>query len=553
MLAERFLGVLFDVTGDDKSDRRSRIKTFEATWKKADNDVPVTGASRIVALTGDESLMSKLYTLLTDSPGIALVNEFVDRFAIWTGPGMVIDMEAAAMGDRKPFSTRSQFRDSWGHKCIDSAGKKKPVTELLFYLSATTRLNGITFEPGQPLLVDTPSGKKVNQWSGFVIKPYDNPVTEAEVAPFIEYIKDIIASGVEEHYAWVMGWIAHIFQEPANKAGTALVLVGPPGIGKSFLGEHFLVPMIGHHAVVTPSIERAVQGFNALFDNRIFVQCDEAISNRQRQVAARLKSLITDPSIIVEPKGVDPFAKPNHMRLLLTSNETQDAIYLSDGVDDRRYAILRVSDAKKGLVKEYWAPLVKWTKVEGNLSRVHRYLSDFKYDHATISKPPMTKAKVEMQQHSMPGSDRWLAAMVSRQHPLSEEAHKAWYDAPVDNSSEIDRHTWPLRVNLSALSIDFNKFARSDRTVAPLNEQQVKAIFLERNLSSKLKSVRIRTRDFDNRDQKFIIRRVRLYPFPSLDDIAAYLKMKYGSEYDRENEEAEEIDRVGDVKIETEF
>lgn len=547
-MAERFMAVLLEVCGDDGKDYRARYKTFEQTWRKAEDEMPVTGGATITNITGDPAILAKLYSLLCDSPDITTLDEFTARFAVWSGPGLVIDLDGAVRGTGRPFMTRQQFCNSFGHRFINSGGKRKLVADLLFHMPTTQRLAGVTFEPGKALLVDTREGRKVNQWAGFQVEPHPEPVVKEQVAPFLDYLYTVISSSQPEVYQWVLGWIAHIFQEPSFKTGTALVLVGLPGVGKSFIGEHFLVPLIGVHAVTTSSADRAVQGFNALFDNRVYVQCDEAISNRQRQTAARLKSLITDPTIIIEPKGIDPYEKPNHMRLLFTSNETRDAVFLTDGMDDRRYTVLEVSPIQKGRLNDYWRPLAKWALDKANLARVHRYLLDVKYDRAAIATPLKTEAKVLMQEHSMPVFDRWLASWIPRGHPLSERAHKHWYDAPIESVREIRRDEWPLRVNYNALAEDLVMVMKNDlQHGTPLNGQQIRTEMRKRGFAvDALVAHRIRDREFDAREQKFITTRVHLYGVPSEADLKMYLQKKYGGRV----EDVETQDFIGSVNKE---
>lgn len=545
-MAERLMEVLLEVTGDDEKDYRNRYKTFEQTWNKAEKDIAVTGGNTIGRITGDSVILSKLYSLLCDSPDITVLDEFTARFAIWSGPGLVIDLDAAAMGNHKPFMTRQQFCNSFGHRFVENSGKRKLVADLIFHMPTTQRLAGVTFEPGKDILVDTREGKKVNQWAGFAIEPHPEPVKEKEIKPFLSYLLTVIASGNKEHYKWVLGWIAHIFKEPAKKAGTALVLVGLPGIGKSFLGEHFIIPIVGSHAVATFSADRAVQGFNALFDNRIFVQCDEALSNRERRTAGKLKSLITDPTLVIEPKGIDPYDKPNHLRLLFTSNETRDAVFLSDGIDDRRYTILEVSPVQKGKIKEFWKPLAEWAADKTNLAKLHRYFINLDYDRSLISLPLKTEVKIIMQEHSMPVFDRWLMSWLSRDHPLSEQAHKSWFDAPINQSREIDRTEWPLRVNYSALTSDLLLVTKQEiRQGLAMNEQQIKLEFRRRKFDlDTVSESRIRDREFDNKLGKFITRRIRLHPCPTRKEVETYLTTKYGTKIERIEEIYEEFQEL---------
>ena len=70
------LEVLLKLTGDDTKDIYARKKAFEATWKKAEKGKAVTGATTIAEITGDVGIVSKLYTLLTENPEMAALDEF---------------------------------------------------------------------------------------------------------------------------------------------------------------------------------------------------------------------------------------------------------------------------------------------------------------------------------------------------------------------------------------------------------------------------------------------------------------------------------------------
>lgn len=526
-----FLESFLKIAGDDTGDEYSRLKTFERTWDKADKGVPTTGASTIARLLEDEHIVRKLYTLLTSSPDIAAIDEFVERFAIWQGPGVVVDMMAADSGSNRPIMTRQQFCNSWGHKFITVGEKQRLLADMLFSYSSTRRVSGLTFEPGKSRMVETKEGTKINQWTSFAIPPSDAPVTADEVEPFVSYIFEVLADEKQEVFDWVMSWLAHIFQEPANKSKTALVLVGLPGAGKSILGHEIIMPIIGeNHSASTNAVESITKDFNVAFDNKIYVQCDEATNSRQKSIAAKLKSLITDPYKMVEPKGIDAFMKPNHIRFVFTSNDIEDALYLNDGLDDRRYTVLEVSAKYKDQVKEYWEPFVEWLHVEENLAKIHRYLVDYAYQRSVIQRPLNTEAKANMQQRSWEPFDAWLASWLARGHPLHENNHDYWHDAPIGDKKELDRSDWPTEISLAALSRDYNWFLRyyGHRYGHPLNEVQISKEFKRRGFALDTDSARkIRVTEFDEKKKKNITKRIRLYVSPMREDVEKWLRRKY--------------------------
>ncbi|MBW4980901.1 hypothetical protein KZZ05_21745, partial [Marinobacter adhaerens] len=68
--------------------------------------------------------------------------------------------------------------------------------------------------------------------------------------------------GSAELYAWVFGWFAHIVQRPRERIGTALVMRGKMGTGKTKIGEAIGSLFPSHYFLVDDA--RYVTGnFNA--------------------------------------------------------------------------------------------------------------------------------------------------------------------------------------------------------------------------------------------------------------------------------------------------
>ena len=533
--SKRFVEVLLDLTEDDKEDRKARLTTFDRTWDKGEKGVPVTGATTIAEITGDEDIISKLYSLLTDNPEIAKLEEFVSRFVIWQGPGSVIDLDAVEKGSLRPLITsRQNFINSYGDRSIAFGDKRVQLATLLYTYPGTRKVAGMTFDPGEVRFVDDREGTKVNQWAGFEVPPHDSEVSDDDIRPFIDYVYNILASENEATNEWLLGWIAHILKEPNNRTGTALVLVGGQGAGKSFLGHRFLIPIIGHrHAASTNNVDAIVKDFNVTFESKLYVQCDEAMNNRQKSIAARLKSLVTDPYVKIEPKGVDAYMSPNHMRLMFTSNDIEDAIFLDSGASDRRYTVVQVSSRKMG-ESEYWEEMVAWSGDKTNLSKVHRWLIDHQYTRRTIERPLVTQAKTRMQFHSWDPIDRWLAGWIIRNHPLTDRHHMKWYDAipKKHDGKTIDRATWPELVRLQPLVDDFEAYQRSmPAYLRSTADQWNVGLKMKEYGILKGKSKRFRVEEWDERRDANVVSRPRLYEIEPPEKIAFYLDTKYGTDW----------------------
>ena len=540
--AERILRAVIKVAGDDESDMVARMKSFESTWAKGNKGFKTTGGATIDKLTGNTDLKKKLYFLLSEVSALNEIDWFTSKFAIWQGPGLVLDMEGEGIF-RDPM-TRTQFCNSYGHKKVTADNTGPLIADLMFSMGSAQRVIGLTFDPSDSSrVIETPAGDVLNQWTGFAIPPAAEPVTDEEVRPFLEYVREVLGGGNPEQYEWVMSWVAHIFKEPSNKCRTALVLIGLPGVGKSFIGHNFIRPIIGdNHSTTFDSVDKLTGTFNADSDNKLFVQLDEATNNRQHVAAGRLKTMITDKTVRIEPKFVNAYQKPNHRRFLFTSND-DDAIFIPDGADDRRYTVLRISDRWLGRTKEdkaknreeRWTPLGEWAKDKGNLAKVHRWLLDYAYNRSVIEAPLETSERISMGQHSMPAFDRWLARWVTEGHPLSIEAHRYWHDAPIGENTQVQRDMWPSHVNMTTLCADYARFVRSvpgrDKETQ-INAWHIREELKKRNIKSDGKPKRLKeVSDPDKRTDMMVRKRPRVHPIPTKEEIDKYLQFRYGASY----------------------
>jgi hypothetical protein len=80
-----------------------------------------------------------------------------------------------------------------------------------------------------------PKPNYLNLWRGFAVKA--SP--EGKYGVLKDHILNNVCNGDTNLYEYVFGWFAHIVQKPRDNLGTALVLRGKMGTGKSKLGEVF--------------------------------------------------------------------------------------------------------------------------------------------------------------------------------------------------------------------------------------------------------------------------------------------------------------------------
>ena len=540
--ALNLLEALVEVAGDDPAELPARRAAFDDTWRKAERGVQVTGATTIAKLIGDTKIVGTLYTLLAASPDIEKVDAFVTRFPIWEGRGDVLDLHWLRQGVLDgAIMKRAAFRNSFGQESVEIGGKRKLLAEMLFDMGAAIRVRGVTFEPNGPEIVQTAEGDKVNTWGGFAIEPWHEPVHEAEVGQFLLFLRDIICAGDYDAYIWMLSWIADIFQDPGNKPKTAPVLVGKPGVGKSFFGEMILRPLIGNqHSTFNDSVDTLVTGFNSFYANRLLIQCEEATRSSRKSDAALLKNFITNPEMVVNTKFLSEYRLPNHARLIFTSNEREEAVRVEEY--DRRYAAFEVSDREINRKREFWVPFANWVMKPDTRPKMLRYLLDYEYDKALITTPYHTAAKTRMQQASMPPLDAYMAEWLARNHLLGAENHLHWSDArtrATDGSWEqtINRTRWPDRVAIPALYRDYQQFLKSHarRDNAPGSNNLMRRLS-ECGVYDPQTRKKLQHTVFDPKTDRTIYERPNTCVIYR-EDVVRYLRERYGFESKDDNDE----------------
>jgi len=322
------------------------------------------------------------------------------------------------------------------------------------------------------------------------------------------------------------------------------VLVGVQGAGKTFLGEGILGPIVGKaHYVQMNSIATLTNKFNQLAANKVFVQCDEAIHSYQRDVAAQLKSLITDTTLTVEPKGINSFKLPNHMHVLFTSNEESTAIFIDPSPHERRFTVLKVSNRYAKDV-DYWENFRAWTAL--SVPKIMRWLLDYKYDRKLILRPFDSQAKRNIQRIGVDPEISWIVSRIAAGFPLSERSHEHWWYAYHSNHindthrkrDTLLRDKWPDLVLQAALENDFRSFVRAHgKTVYSGNiMSNIRRALPEGSITS---SHQMTVEYNDPRHGQLTKSRVRMYTFPTADAILAHLRTTLGPMVDQMLDEIE--------------
>lgn len=373
-------------------------------------------------------------------------------------------------------STPTDFMNRYANRKVND----KPLGQAWFNHPKRRQLEGIVFAPGK----DTPG--QYNLWRGFAVDP-----KEGDCSLYLKHIRDIICSGDEKIYNYVIGWMAHSVQNMDNLVGTAIVLKGKQGAGKGIFVREFGRLFGGHFTHISQS-SHLTGKFNAHLKQTIVLFADEACWGGDKQAEGPLKALITEPTLLIEGKGQDPITVKNHVHVLVSSNNDW---VVPCGPEERRFLVVEVSD-KRAQDGEYFGNIQKQMDNGGREALLH-YLMNYDLKDVDLRSFPKTEALFEM---------KMLGA---------SPVYKFWYEKLMAGSLDCELDDWNNGVILtSKLQDDYGKFA---------GNAGVRHKGTDTELGTQLKKLVQTGHEIKDRQMMFG-KRYPVYKFPTLAECREYFE-----------------------------
>ncbi|SLJ88368.1 bifunctional DNA primase/polymerase [Novosphingobium mathurense] len=320
----------------------------------------------------------------------------------------------------------------------------------------------------QRLAFDPGSSRKgtLNLWRGWNVEP--DPSSSCRL--FLDHVRKVVCRGNSDHTAYVLGWLAHLIQHPAEKPGVALVLRGGKGAGKDTVAE-YMAAVIGRQHVPTVSHENHITGnFNKRLEAALLLHVQEGSWAGDKKAEGVLKYLVTSDFVEIERKGIDSFTLPSFLRLFISSN-AEWAVPAS--ADERRWAVFNVSDARCGDA-EYFKALRAEMKGKGPaalLAWLQAYdLSDF-----NVRKAPDTEGLLDQKLASLRNVEAWWHEVLSAGDLPGYLGDPAdWQREPVRISCDVLRGnyaTWMKSRRFDGEAANDRHFGRRLRAICGTIEQ----------------------------------------------------------------------------------
>jgi hypothetical protein len=432
--AVSFVQAVTEYLGDTDS---SRLPTVHLAYARAEKGRKITAGGKLREQVG-EQLVSAIFSLMASPGQEAFTNKLAaynERFAIVNYDGnFLVAQTDTRPGTLPQFIRRSDFLAFNARDTVSGPdGKLRRFPELWLASPRACRYPVVDMLPGD----DGASGV-FNLWTGFAIPP-----GEGECTAWLQLCR--VVCGTSEGMEWLLAWLADIVNSPQVKPGTAPVIVGEPGAGKTSLVEYF-GEILGEYYVPVTQDTHLVGNFNAHRATALLIHSEEALYGGEKKHRGIIKSLITDRYQMLERKGVDAKRINSFSRLILSSNNANPAP-IEPG--DRRFTIfdmgkLKASEALLAAVRDERAN-------KNGQAALHQFLSRLSAlpDLSRVSLK--TEAGLGIAARNLEPLDVLWLNLLNQGEVFPMELKWCQRPAPTDASGDEEEFRWPEVISTVAL------------------------------------------------------------------------------------------------------
>jgi hypothetical protein len=357
------------------------------------------GIDDLILNDGPDALDDVLTSAVAFSAAEALfgLNEEV---AYIIDPGCIVVLNTGKA--MRPYDFTTHAYANWLYtEYVQTVSGMKPVVKqaAVEWLKWENRLalERMTYKPGDAKITEK---REFNTWPGWGCMP-----KKGDIKPWVDLLNHVFPGQPVER-DWMERWCAYPIQNPGAKMHTSAVIWGrDTGTGKSTIG-YALARVYGSNFIeVGP--EALKDGRNEWAQNKQFVLGDDITGTDQRAYADKLKRMITQLSIRIDPKFIQSFSIPDCINYLFTSNHP-DAFFIED--DDRRMFIHEVRNAR--LTVEFYRTFYTWLDNGGAEALYYHLLQlDLKGMKAQ-DRAPDTQAKSVMIEDGLSDMGRWVRRLM---------------------------------------------------------------------------------------------------------------------------------------------
>ncbi|MGO7673854.1 DUF5906 domain-containing protein [Rhizobium ruizarguesonis] len=277
--------------------------------------------------------------------------------------------------------------------------------------------NGIVFAPNRDV------EGAYNHWQGFSVEPDDSK----SCALFMDHLLRIFCNGNEDHFWYLIGWLAHMVQKPEEKPGVAVIAIGKKGAGKDAVAD-YVGSLFRNHYITIGNQDQMTGKFNAHQERCLLLSVQEGFWAGDKKAEGQLKYLITSNNVMIEPKGMNAFPIKSVLRLFISSNERW---VVPATQDERRFFVLNVSSARCNDHKYFDA--LRHEMNNGGREALLHYLLTYDISNFQVRAVPDTTGLAEQKVEGLKNLDRfWFQALESGSIDGQGSQRDVWPQEPIE-------------------------------------------------------------------------------------------------------------------------
>lgn len=236
------------------------------------------------------------------------------------------------------------------HFCAMLSFRSKPCATLWLSSKGRRSYDSVYFKPlryGEAVNMET--GGAFNTFCGWPCEP--TPAVDRDaIKPILDFYRMVCANNNANRYEYILNWIAHCIQRPEQRVKTVLVMKGAEGSGKGTLCDTLRSLFHPEHFVHVQRTQHVIGNFNKHLADAQIVFCDEACWTGSEAESAALKGLITEPTLMVTPKGIDSAPRKFYGNFIIATNSKVAALTEQTA---RRFVMLPFSASRVGDYKYF--------------------------------------------------------------------------------------------------------------------------------------------------------------------------------------------------------
>lgn len=265
---------------------------------------------------------------------------------------------------------------------------------------ARAMVHKVTYAPGAPRIT---GDSELNVWKGWAVAP-----APGSVELWTELLSYLFKGARPEDRKWFEQWLAWPLQHPGEKLYSCCVLWGGHhGTGKSAIG-YTMFKIYGDNG--TEIGDRDLYStHNEWAEHKQFVMGDEITSGgeNKRSSADRMKSMITQKQLRLNPKYISSYTVPDCINYYFTSNHP-DSFFIDD--NDRRYFVHEVRGQPKE--REFYIAYFEWVNNGGGAALFYYLLNLDMTGFDPAGKAPSTSSKLDMIDSGRSDVASWVAGLL---------------------------------------------------------------------------------------------------------------------------------------------